>query len=235
MILEVTNINTFYGTSHILFDLSLKVNQGELVCILGRNGSGKTTTLRSIMGLTTPKSGSVKFHGEELLGKPPYYIAKKGIGYVPDNRLIFPDLTVKENLLLGIKDSTYSLSKKWDIDSVYEIFPHLKKLEKHLGGHLSGGEQQMLTIARTLMGNPELILLDEPVEGLAPLVVKDFAEKLLKLKELGLTILFSEQNVRFSMQIADRAYVINKGKIEYEGTIDELSKNEEIKAKYLMI
>lgn len=235
MILEVTNINTFYGTSHILFDLSLKVNQGELVCILGRNGSGKTTTLRSIMGLTTPKSGSVKFHGEELLGKPPYYIAKKGIGYVPDNRLIFPDLTVKENLLLGIKDSTYSLSKKWDIDSVYEIFPHLKKLEKHLGGHLSGGEQQMLTIARTLMGNPELILLDEPVEGLAPLVVKDFAEKLLKLKELGLTILFSEQNVRFSMQIADRAYVINKGRIEYEGTIDELSKNEEIKAKYLMI
>lgn len=235
MILEVNNINTFYGTSHILFDLSLKVNKGELVCILGRNGSGKTTTLRSIMGLTVPKSGSVKFHGEELLGKPPYCIAKKGIGYVPDNRLIFPDLTVRENLLLGIKDSQYSLSKKWDIETIYEIFPHLKKLDKHLGGHLSGGEQQMLTIARTLMGNPELILLDEPVEGLAPLVVRDFAEKLLKLKELGLTILFSEQNVRFSMQIADRAYVINKGRIEYEGTIDELSKNEEIKAKYLMI
>ncbi|MCX7771240.1 MAG: ATP-binding cassette domain-containing protein, partial [Proteobacteria bacterium] len=182
-----------------------------------------------------PKSGSVKFHDEELLGKPPYYIAKKGIGYVPDNRLIFPDLTVRENLQLGIKESQHTLSQKWDIDTIYEIFPHLKKLDKHLGGHLSGGEQQMLTIARTLMGNPELILLDEPVEGLAPLVVKDFAEKLLKLKDLGLTILFSEQNVRFSMQIADRAYVINKGRIEYEGTIDELSKNEEIKEKYLMI
>jgi len=235
MILEVSKINTFYGSSHILFDISLQVNKGELVCILGRNGSGKTTTLRSIMGLTSPKSGSIKFHGEELVGKPPYYIAKKGIGYVPDNRLVFPDLTVKENLLIGMKDSVYSLKEKWDINKVYEIFPHLKKLENHLGGHLSGGEQQMLTIGRTLMGNPELILLDEPVEGLAPLVVKDFAEKLIKLKELGLTILFSEQNVKFSMQVADRAYVINKGRIEYEGSISELSKNNEIKHKYLMI
>lgn len=235
MILEVSKINTFYGTSHILFDLSLAVNKGELVCILGRNGSGKTTTIRSIMGLTSPKSGSIKFHGEELIGKPPYYIAKKGIGYVPDNRLIFPDLTVRENLLIGIKDSEYSLEEKWNIDKIYEIFPHLKKLDKHLGGHLSGGEQQMLTIGRTLMGNPELVLLDEPVEGLAPLVVRDFAEKLLKLKELGLTILFSEQNVKFSMQIADRAYVINKGRIEYEGSMAELSKNEDVKKKYLMI
>lgn len=235
MILEVNKINTFYGTSHILFDLSLCVNKGELVCILGRNGSGKTTTIRSIMGLTAPKKGSIKFHGEELLGKPPHLIAKKGIGYVPDNRLIFPDLTVRENLLIGIKDSEYSLKEKWNIDKIYEIFPHLKKLDKHLGGHLSGGEQQMLTIGRTLMGNPELILLDEPVEGLAPLVVKDFAEKLIMLKEFGLTILFSEQNVRFSMQIADRAYVINKGKVEYEGSIEELSKNNEVKEKYLMI
>lgn len=235
MILEAKDINTYYGTSHILFDLSLKVHKGELVCLLGRNGSGKTTTLRSLMGLTPAKSGSIKFHNEDIKGKPPYYIAKLGIGYVPDNRLIFPDLTVRENLLLGKKDSKYTLSQKWNIDMIYDIFPYLKKLDKHLGGHLSGGEQQMLTIGRTLMGNPEMILLDEPVEGLAPLVVKDFAEKLLKLKEVGLTILFSEQNVRFSMQIADRAYVINKGKIEYEGSIDELSKNEEIKHKYLMI
>lgn len=235
MILEAKDINTYYGTSHILFNISLKIQKGELVCLLGRNGSGKTTTLRSLMGLTPPKSGSIKFHNEDIKGKPPYYIANLGIGYVPDNRLIFPDLTVRENLLLGRKDSKYSLSQKWDVDMIYDIFPYLKKLDKHLGGHLSGGEQQMLTIGRTLMGNPEMILLDEPVEGLAPLVVKDFAEKLLKLKELGLTILFSEQNVRFSMQIADRAYVINKGKIEYEGSIDELSKNEEIKHKYLMI
>jgi len=235
MILEVRDINTYYGTSHILFNVSLEIKKGELVCLLGRNGSGKTTTLRSLMGLTPPKSGSVKFHGEELVGKPPYYIAKKGIGYVPDNRLIFPDLTVRENLLLGVKDSQYSLNEKWNIEKIYEVFPYLKKLDKHLGGHLSGGEQQMLTIGRTLMGNPEMILLDEPVEGLAPIVVKDFAEKLLKLKELGLTILFSEQNVRFSMQIADRAYVINKGRIEYSGSIEELSRNEEIKHKYLMI
>ncbi len=235
MILEAKDINTYYGTSHILFNISLKIQKGELVCLLGRNGSGKTTTLRSLMGLTPPKSGSIKFHNEDIKGKPPYYIANIGIGYVPDNRLIFPDLTVRENLLLGRKDSKYSLSQKWNVDMIYDIFPYLKKLDKHLGGHLSGGEQQMLTIGRTLMGNPEMILLDEPVEGLAPLVVKDFAEKLLKLKQLGLTILFSEQNVRFSMQIADRAYVINKGKIEYEGSIDELSKNEEIKHKYLMI
>lgn len=235
MILEAKDINTYYGTSHILFNVSINIKKGELVCLLGRNGSGKTTTLRSLMGLTPPKSGVVRFHNEDITGKPPYYIARKGIGYVPDNRLIFPDLTVRENLLLGTKDSEYSLQEKWNIDKIYDIFPYLKKLDRHLGGHLSGGEQQMLTIGRTLMGNPEMILLDEPVEGLAPIVVRDFAEKLLKLKELGLTILFSEQNVRFSMQIADRAYVINKGRIEYEGTIDELSRNEEIKHKYLMI
>ncbi len=235
MILQVDKINTFYGTSHILFDVSIHVKKGELICLLGRNGAGKTTTLRSIMGLTPPKSGSVLYHDEELRGKPPYFIARKGIGYVPDARLIFPDLTVKENLLIGIKKSEHYKGDKWTIERVYEIFPHLKKLENHLGGHLSGGEQQMLTIGRTLMGNPELILLDEPVEGLAPLVVKDFADKLLKLKDMGVTILFSEQNVRFSMSIADRAYVINKGKIEYEGTIDDLEKNEDIKKKYLMI
>lgn len=235
MILEVNKINTFYETSHILFDLSLDVKKGELVCLLGRNGSGKTTTLRSIMGLTPPKNGSVKFHDVEIVGKPPYEIAKLGIGYVPDNRLIFPDLTVRENLLLGEKTSTHSVEGKWSVDRVYEVFPYLKKLDKHLGGHLSGGEQQMLTIGRTLMGNPELILLDEPVEGLAPLVVKDFAEKLIQLKEIGLTILFSEQNVSFSISIADRAYVINKGRIEYKGGMDDLRKNEEIKSKYLMV
>lgn len=204
MILEVRDINTYYGTSHILFNVSLEIKKGELVCLLGRNGSGKTTTLRSLMGLTPPKSGSVKFHGEELVGKPPYYIAKKGIGYVPDNRLIFPDLTVRENLLLGVKDSQYSLNEKWNIEKIYEVFPYLKKLDKHLGGHLSGGEQQMLTIGAS------------PSTGSSNNII-------------------SEQNVRFSMQIADRAYVINKGRIEYSGSIEELSRNEEIKHKYLMI
>jgi branched-chain amino acid transport system ATP-binding protein len=235
MILEVSGINTYYGTSHILFDVALHMKRGELVCLLGRNGSGKTTTLRSIMGLTAPKTGKVMFHGEDLRGRPSYYIAQRGIGYVPDNRLIFPDLTVQENLEMGRKNSEHYTGEPWTVDKAYDIFPHLKKLEEHLGGHLSGGEQQMLTIARTLMGNPELILLDEPVEGLAPLIVKDFAEKLIMLKEMGVTILFSEQNIRFSLAIAERAYVINKGRIEYEGTIAELSSNEEIKQKYLMI
>jgi branched-chain amino acid transport system ATP-binding protein len=235
MILEVTNINTFYATSHILFDVSLEIKGGELVCLLGRNGAGKTTALRSIMGLTPPKTGSVKFYGEEMMGKPPYKIAQKGMGYVPDNRLIFPDLTVRENLEVAIKKSEHFKGEPWTVERIYEIFPKMKQLEKSLGGYLSGGEQQMLTIGRTLMGNPELILLDEPVEGLAPLVVKDFAERLVKLKETGVTILFSEQNVRFSLSIADRAYVIDRGRIKYSGSIEELSTNEEVKKNYLMI
>lgn len=235
MILDVQDINTYYGTSHILFDVALRIQAGELVCLLGRNGSGKTTTIRSLMGLTPPKTGKVIFRGEDMRGKPPYLIARHGIGYVPDNRLVFPDLTVRENLMLGEKYSRQGKESCWTVEKIYEIFPPLKKLDKHLGGYLSGGEQQMLTIGRTLMGNPELILLDEPVEGLAPLIVRDFAEKLLKLKEMGVTILFSEQNIRFSLAIADRAYVINKGRIEFEGSIQELSRNEEVKQKYLMI
>ncbi|MGA3174500.1 MAG: ABC transporter ATP-binding protein [Syntrophorhabdales bacterium] len=235
MILRIEGINTYYGSSHILFDVSLEVRSGELVCLLGRNGAGKTTTMRSIIGLTPPRTGSVRFYGDEMVGKPPYRIARKGIGYVPDNRLIFPDLTVRQNLEIGAKKSEHFKGEPWTVEKIYEIFPKLKILEKRLGGYLSGGEQQMLTIGRTLMGNPELILLDEPVEGLAPLVVRDFAERLLKLKEVGVTILFSEQNVKFSMAVADRAYVIDKGRIKYQGTIEELSGDEEVKSKYLMI
>jgi len=235
MILEVKKINTYYGTSHILFDLSLSVDGGEIVCLLGRNGAGKTTTVRSIMGLTPPQSGSIKFHGEELRGKPPYYIAQKGMGYVPDNRLIFPDLTVRENLALAYKLPKNFDGEAWTTDRIYELFPLLKKLDKNLGGYLSGGEQQMLTVGRTLMGNPDLLLLDEPVEGLAPLVVKDLGKQILKLKEMGETIFFSEQNVRFATTTAERAYVIDKGKIRYQGSIEELSANEEIKKEYLMI
>ena len=235
MILEVKEINTYYGTSHILFDVSLSVDSGETVCILGRNGAGKTTTMRSIMGLTRPQSGSVQFHGEDLRGKPPYYIAQKGMGYVPDNRLIFPDLTVRENLDLAYKVPKNFDGEPWTVDRIYELFPLLKILDKRLGGYLSGGEQQMLTLGRTLMGNPDLLLLDEPVEGLAPLVVKDLGEQILKLKEMGETILFSEQNVRFATMTAERAYVIEKGRIRYQGSIEELSANDEIKKEYLMI
>jgi branched-chain amino acid transport system ATP-binding protein len=235
MILEVKQINTFYGTSHILFDVSLTVDHGEIVCLLGRNGAGKTTTMRSIMGLTPPKSGSVQFHGEELRGRPPHHIAQKGMGYVPDNRLIFPDLTVRQNLEIAYKVPKDFEGDPWTIDRIFQLFPILAEREHQHGGTLSGGEQQMLTLGRTLMGNPDLLLLDEPVEGLAPLVVKDLGKQISKLKEMGQTILFSEQNVRFATLTSDRAYVIDKGKIRYQGSIEELSANQEIKEKYLMI
>jgi len=235
MILEVKEINTYYGTSHILFDVSLSVDRGEIVCLLGRNGAGKTTTMRSLMGLTPPQSGSVQFHGEELRGRPPHHIAQKGMGYVPDNRLIFPDLTVRENLELAYKVPKNIDGEPWTIDRIYALFPILAEREHQDGGTLSGGEQQMLTVGRTMMGNPELLLLDEPVEGLAPLVVKDLGKQILKLKEMGETILFSEQNIKFATLTSDRAYVIDKGRIKYQGSIEELSANEEIKKKYLMI
>ena len=235
MILEVKEINTYYETSHILFDVSLSVDRGEIVCLLGRNGAGKTTTMRSIMGLTPPKNGSVRFNEEELRGRPPHYIAQKGMGYVPDNRLIFPDLTVLENLQLGVKIPKNFQGERWTLERIYELFPILAERRNQFGGTLSGGEQQMLTVGRTLMGNPELLLLDEPVEGLAPLVVKDLGKQILKIKEMGQTILFSEQNINFATLTSDRAYVIDKGKIRYQGSIEELSTNEEIKKKYLMI
>jgi branched-chain amino acid transport system ATP-binding protein len=235
MILEVKEINTFYGTSHILFDVSLTVDRGEVVCLLGRNGAGKTTTMRSIMGLTPAKSGSVQFHGEDLRARPPYYNARKGMGYVPDNRLIFPDLTVRENLELAYKVPKDFAGDPWSLDRIYQLFPILAERQKQHGGTLSGGEQQMLTLGRTLMGNPDLLLLDEPVEGLAPLVVRDLGKQILKLKEMGQTILFSEQNVKFAAMTAKRAYVIDKGRIRYQGSIEELRTNQEIREKYLMI
>ncbi len=235
MILEVKDINTYYGTSHILFDVSLSVDSGDIVCLLGRNGAGKTTTMRSIMGLTSPESGSVRFHGEELRGRPPYYNARKGMGYVPDNRLIFPDLTVCENLSLAYKVPKKFDGKPWTVERIYTLFPLLEKLDKRLGGYLSGGEQQMLTVGRTLMGNPDLLLLDEPVEGVAPLVVKDLGRQILKLKEMGQTIFFSEQNVKFAIMTAEQAFVIDKGKIRYQGSIQDLRSNDEIKKQYLMI
>jgi len=235
MILEVHEIHTFYGTSHILFGVSLAVDRGEIVSLLGRNGAGKTTTIRSIMGLTSPRSGSIQFYGEEMVGKPPYYIAQRGMGFVPDNRLIFPDLTVRENLGIGHKRPRDAGSKEWTVERIYELFPALVKLDNHLGGYLSGGEQQMLTVGRTLMGNPVLLLLDEPVEGLAPLVVRALGDQLLQLKKMGETILLSEQNIKFAIGVSDRAFVISKGKIHYQGSIRELEANEEVKKQYLMI
>jgi branched-chain amino acid transport system ATP-binding protein len=231
--LEIHGVNTHYGSSHILFDVSLEVGEGEVVCLLGRNGAGKTTTLRTIMGLTPASSGSVRFDGVEIQQREPYEIARMGMGYVPDERVIFPDLTVRENLELAIKDGPSGF--RWTVEQVYDLFPNLAELDRNLGGYLSGGEQQMLTVGRTLMGNPSLVLLDEPVEGVAPIIVEELGVQIRKLKDMGLTILFSEQNLRFARQISDRAYVIEKGRIKFSGTMDELRENQEIQKKYLMI
>jgi branched-chain amino acid transport system ATP-binding protein len=232
--LEIQNLHTYYGTSHILFDVSLEVNDGESVCLLGRNGAGKTTTLKTIMGLAQGRGGTIRFNGESLLGREPYHIAQLGVGFVPDERLIFPDLTVRENLELAIKKGRTGAAP-WTVERVYGLFPVLAPLDRRLGGYLSGGEQQMLTIGRTLMGNPSLLLLDEPVEGVAPVVVQELTRQIKNLKAMGLTILFAEQNMHFAAEVSDRAYVIEKGRIRFHGSMQELAASEEVKSKYLMI
>ncbi|HXZ35077.1 MAG TPA: ABC transporter ATP-binding protein [Thermodesulfobacteriota bacterium] len=230
--LQVNEIHTYYGTSHILFGISLQVKEGEAVCLLGRNGAGKTTTFRSIIGLSPPKSGSIQFREQQIVGKPPYRIAQMGIGFVPDTRRIFPDLTVRQNILVARREKEGSI---WNLDRIYSLFPKLKVLDTHMGTQLSGGEQQMLTIARTLMTNPHLLLLDEPGEGLAPLVIKAMEEQLGEIKKLGTTMLICEHNVGLATALSERAYVMDKGTIRYQGTIEELRKNEEVRKKYLMV
>jgi branched-chain amino acid transport system ATP-binding protein len=233
--LVLAGVHTHYETSHILFDVSLEVNQGESVCLLGRNGAGKTTTLKSIMSLAPAGAGSISFNGVSLMGLAPYEIARLGVGYVPDERLIFPDLTVRENLEIATKLGAAGAPAQWTVERIYALFPVLQPLNSRLGGYLSGGEQQMLTIGRTLMGNPSLLLLDEPVEGVAPVVVQELTRQIKALKSLGLTILFAEQNMHFATEISDRAYVIEKGRIRFQGTMSELAANDEVKQKYLMI
>jgi branched-chain amino acid transport system ATP-binding protein len=230
--LEVNEIHTYYGTSHILFGISFNVKEGEAVCLLGRNGAGKTTTFRSIIGLTPPKKGSIKFRDKEIIGKPSYRIAKMGIGYVPDTRRIFPDLTVRQNIMVARREKEKAV---WNLETIYALFPKLRELDTHMGTQLSGGEQQMLTVARTLMTNPELLLLDEPGEGLAPLVIQAMKEQLGEIKKLGITMLICEHNVGLATALSDRGYVIDKGAIRYQGTIEELQKNEEVRKKYLMV
>ncbi len=232
--LEIEKLHTYYGSSHILFDVSLEVGEGESVCLLGRNGAGKTTTLKTIMGLARGKGGAIRFNGESLLGREPYEIARLGVGYVPDERLIFPDLTVRENLEIAVKRGRGG-GTPWTVERVYQLFPHLESRDRQIGGYLSGGEQQMLTIGRTLMGNPSLLLLDEPVEGVAPVVVQELTRQIKNLKGMGLTILFAEQNMHFAAELSDRAYVIEKGRIRFHGSMQELAANQEVKSKYLMI
>jgi branched-chain amino acid transport system ATP-binding protein len=228
--LNVEGIHAYYGLSHILFGVSLTVNKGEVVGLLGRNGAGKSTTMRSIMGLTPPKDGRIVFNDENITGRKPYLLFRKGIGYVPDDRRVFADLTVDDNL-----DIVHRRTDEWTKDRVYSLFPALGEIKTRRAGNLSGGEQQMLTIARALMGSPELLLLDEPTEGLAPLIVRDLEEQIIKLKDVGISILLSEQNVKSALKMISRAYVIDNGRIRFEGTVGELEANEEVKKKYLMV
>ncbi len=234
MQLELERINTYYGLSHILFDVSLEVDKGEVVVLLGRNGAGKTTTMRSIMGLTHPMDGSVRFNGEDITGLAPFQVARKGIGFVFEDRRIFPDLSVHANLEVGLR-TTKGKANKWTFERVYNLFPRLEQLSKRRGGTLSGGEQQMLTICRTLMGNPGLLLLDEPSEGLAPIIVQDLGKFIDMVKQEGMTVLLSEQNVKFALKHSDRAYIVDSGHIKYQGSINELEKDEDVKKRYLAV
>ncbi len=233
-LLELTSINTYYGRSHILFDVSLAVGKGEVVCLLGRNGAGKTTTFRSVIGLTPPRSGEIAFKGERISGLRAFRICRRGVGFVPEDRRCFPDLTVRENLEVAARREAETASP-WTVDRLFALFPRLKERERNLGSQLSGGEQQMLTIARTLMTNPEVLLLDEPSEGLAPLVVALLAEMILQIRAEGVTVLLAEQNLHFCAKVSDRGYVIDKGSIKYEGKMAALLADEEVKEKYLAV
>jgi branched-chain amino acid transport system ATP-binding protein len=234
VILEIEEIDTYYGQSHVLQGISLSIDEGEVVSLLGRNGVGKTTTLRSIMGLTPPRGGRIKFQGEEIAGKKPFEIARLGIGYVPDDRRIFPDLTTFENLEIARRVSRKKQGY-WTINTVCDLFPVLKELRSSKGTHLSGGEQKMLAIGRALMKNPDIILLDEPAEGLAPLIVKNLIEVIKRIRDEGVTILVADQNLKFCKAVADRGYILEKGVIQYRGTMREIWENEEVVSKYLVV
>jgi branched-chain amino acid transport system ATP-binding protein len=228
-LLDVRDVHTAYGLSRVLFGVSVEVRPGECVCLLGRNGVGKSTTMRSIIGLTPPQAGRVTWKGTDITGWAPYRVARAGIGFVPEDRRIFADLTVWENLDVARKPGP------WTVERVFDLFPKLRDLSGRNGGFLSGGEQQMLTIARTLMGNPELLLLDEPSEGLAPLVVDHLLEQIARLKREGLTILLAEQNVEFSLALAERVYVLEKGSIRFSGLATRLRDDEALRHELLAL
>jgi branched-chain amino acid transport system ATP-binding protein len=234
MKLEIHHLNTWYGRAHILFDLHARIAHGEVVAFLGRNGAGKTTTFASIVGLVPGITGDIVFDGVVISGMKAHDIVRLGLGYVPEDRRIFTDLTVEENLTVGRQPPRQG-APTWTPDMLYALFPNLAEMRKRPGGQMSGGEQQMLTIARTLMGNPSLVLLDEPSEGLAPKIVEQMAEALNEMKRQGLTIILSEQNLHFARLISDRAYIIEKGRIRYEGTMDDLAANPQIRDAYLAV
>lgn len=236
--LTLSDVNTYYDNSHVLHDVSLQVESGETVALLGRNGVGKTTTMRTIMGLTPAREGQIRFKDTEIARWKPYQIARAGIGFVPEERWIFPTLTVHQNLLIGLKSEPHSRSQepgRWPLEKCYETFPSLKKRQHAKGGTLSGGEQQMLTIARTLVGNPELILIDEPTEGLAPKIVDVVAEIIQAIGRQGISVLLVEQKLSIALELADRIYVISKGMIQWHGTSEQLRSSEEIRKSYLEV
>lgn len=232
--IEVENIDSYYGKAQILNDLSFSIGAGEVVSILGRNGAGKTTTLKSIMQLVRPRTGSVTFNGTELVGMPPYKVAKSGLGYVPEERRIFTDLTILENLEVGRQPPRDGVPE-WTVDLLFELFPNLSERRNNRGKALSGGEQQMLTIARTMMGNPKCLLLDEPSEGIAPVIVEQMVETILRLKQQKLTVVLSEQNLHFARLVADRAIIIEGGEKRFDDTFAELDAQPEIQEKYLSV
>jgi branched-chain amino acid transport system ATP-binding protein len=230
--LEVKGINTYYGLSHILYDISLKVEENEVVCLLGRNGAGKTTVIRSIMGLTRPRSGAVIFNGKTISGLKPHQIFNKGIKIVPQGRGVFPALSVEENLRLAMVKAEVQ-NPQAELDRVYALFPDLGGKRGQKGGILSGGQLQMLAISRVLLGTTSLILMDEPTEGLAPIIVQQIAKVILDIKKSGRPILLAEQNLKMALEVGDRHYIIDNGIIRYEGSSDDVRNNEEVKRTYL--
>jgi branched-chain amino acid transport system ATP-binding protein len=234
MKLEVSGLNAWYGPAHILFDLELEVGDGEVVALLGRNGAGKSTTFKALIGLLERRSGRIVYEGREITGAPTHEIVRAGLGYVPEDRRIFTELTVEENLEVGRQGSRPG-APTWTPEKLYSLFPNLAAMRNRPGGRMSGGEQQMLTIARTLMGNPGLVLLDEPSEGLAPKIVEDMATAILAMKREGLSLVISEQNLHFARLISDRAVIIERGRVRFAGTMAELEANPEIKEAYLAV
>ncbi len=229
--LELVDVHTYYGENHILNGISLEVKTGSVVALLGRNGMGKTTTVRSIVGFTPPRSGNVRFKNRQISGLPPYQISQMGLALAPQGRAIFPSLSVEENLTIG--ERSEKRGGAWSLETVYSLFPRLKERAKNKGNLLSGGEQQMLCIGRALMTNPQLLLMDEPSEGLAPMIVREIGELVLKLKSKGLSVLLVEQNLSLALRVCDYVYIVSKGEIVYQSTPDELKNDKQKQNKYL--
>ena len=238
-LLQAKGLSAWYGAAQILFDVDLQVNRGEVVALMGRNGAGKSTTLKALMGLLAKRKGTIGFLGQDVSKAEPHDVARLGLGYVPEDRRVFADLTVMENLEVGKQPARRwpdgSAAPVWTPERLFKLFPNLGEMPDRPGGRMSGGEQQMLTVARTLMGNPFVVLLDEPSEGVAPVIVEQMAQMILELKAQGVSILLSEQNMHFAELVSDRAYVLEKGQIRYQASMAELSVNEEVRRAYLSV